>query len=180
LTEEISNAIVMPIELYAIYPRASGGKERAMDQDMTLRLDNQLCFAVYACSREITKLYHPLLKELGLTYTQYITLLALWEQDRISVKRLGERLFLDSGTLTPLLKKLEQMGLVTRERDPQDERSVLIGLTDEGIRLKDKAKDVPEKLFCQAGVDAREAEALRVQITEMLNKVQASQGDAGR
>src|SRR5690242_13802851 len=88
-----------------------------MDSRSTLKLDNQLCFAVYACSREITKLYHPLLRELGLTYTQYITLLALWEEDRVSVKQLGQRLYLDSGTLTPLLKKLELMQLVTRERD---------------------------------------------------------------
>jgi len=146
-----------------------------MDQRTALRLDNQLCFAVYACSREITKLYHPLLKELGLTYTQYITLLALWEEDRVSVKRLGSRLFLDSGTLTPLLKKLEQMGLVTRERDSLDERSVIIGLTDKGFRLKDKARDIPEKLFCQAGVDLREAEELRARISEMLGKIQASQ-----
>ncbi len=144
-----------------------------MDTGSVLKLDNQLCFAIYACAREFTKLYHPLLKELGLTYTQYITLLVLWEEDRMTVKQLGNRLYLDSGTLTPLLKKLEVMGLVTRERDKQDERSVIIALTEKGSLLKDKALDIPERLFCQAGVSPEEAEGLRMQITEMLKKVQA-------
>jgi DNA-binding MarR family transcriptional regulator len=137
-----------------------------------LKLDNQLCFAVYACAREITKFYHPLLRELGLTYTQYVTLLALWEQDHITVKQLGIRLYLDSGTLTPLLKKLEAMGLLTRVRDKADERSVIIALTEKGVQLKEKALDIPVKLFFQAGVSAEEADALRKQITVMLQKVQ--------
>ncbi|MCD9021280.1 MarR family winged helix-turn-helix transcriptional regulator [Cohnella silvisoli] len=148
-----------------------------MNTDSVLKLDNQLCFAVYACAREITKLYHPLLKELGLTYTQYVTMLALWEQDQVTVKQLGHRLYLDSGTLTPLLKKLEAMGLLTRSRDKQDERSVIIQLTEQGIRLKDKAIDIPERLFCQAGLSPEEAEAFRKQITDMLEKVQHIQGD---
>jgi len=145
-----------------------------MEGDEALKLDNQLCFAVYACAREITKLYHPLLKELGLTYTQYVTLLALWEQDGVTVKHLGGRLHLDSGTLTPLLKKLEQMGLVTRERDPQDERSVRIGLTEDGVRLKDKARDIPSKLVCQLGVTGKEAETLRLTMMDALRRVQSS------
>lgn len=145
-----------------------------MNSDSVLKLDNQLCFAVYACAREITKLYHPLLKEIGLTYTQYITMLALWEEDQITVKKLGQRLYLDSGTLTPLLKKLEQMGLLTRLRDKQDERSVIIALTERGAELKIKARDIPEQLFCQAGVSSEEAGALRGQITELLKKVQQS------
>jgi DNA-binding MarR family transcriptional regulator len=148
-----------------------------MDTDDVLKLDNQLCFAVYACAREFTKLYHPLLKELGLTYTQYVTMLALWERDRVTVKHLGHRLYLDSGTLTPLLKKLEAMGLITRARDKQDERSVIIELTEHGKHLKEKALDIPEKLFCQAGVSPEDAEALRNQITEMLQKVQHMQKD---
>ena len=89
-----------------------------MDKSAMLELDNQLCFALYACAREVTKLYRPFLDELGLTYTQYVTLLALWEKDEVPVKELGRRLYLDSGTLTPLLKKLEAMGLLRRERDP--------------------------------------------------------------
>jgi len=143
-----------------------------MDNESALNLDNQLCFAVYACAREITKLYHPLLKQLGLTYTQYITLLVLWEERRATVKHLGKRLYLDSGTLTPLLKKLEQMGLITRTRDPQDERSVIVGLTENGAAMKEKVRDIPQQLFCQAGVAREEADALRKQIVAMLAKVQ--------
>ena len=143
-----------------------------MDNESALKLDNQLCFAVYACAREITKLYHPLLKQLGLTYTQYITLLALWEERRATVKRLGQRLYLDSGTLTPLLKKLEQMGWITRTRDPQDERSVIVELTEMGERLEEKAREIPEQLFCQAGIAPEEADRLRGQIADMLRKVQ--------
>ncbi|WP_373230447.1 MarR family winged helix-turn-helix transcriptional regulator [Cohnella sp.] len=143
-----------------------------MNNGSVLKLDNQLCFAVYAYAREITKLYHPLLKELGLTYTQYVTLLALWERDHVTVKQLGVKLYLDSGTLTPLLKKLEAMGLLTRMRDKNDERSVIIALTERGVLLKAKALDIPEKLFCQAGVTPEEAETLRTQITSMLQKVQ--------
>jgi DNA-binding MarR family transcriptional regulator len=145
-----------------------------MEPGAELKLENQLCFAVYACAREITKLYHPLLKELGLTYTQYVTLLALWEQDQVTVKQLGIRLYLDSGTLTPLLKKLETMGLITRIRDKKDERSVIIALTQQGVQLKIKALDIPEKLFCQAGVSPEEADELRRQISSMLQKVQAT------
>ena len=104
-----------------------------------LKLDNQLCFALYACSREITKLYKPFLDKLGLTYTQYISLLVLWEKDNITVKDLGKKLHLDSGTLTPLLKKLEIMNLVKRIRDTVDERNVYVSLTTQGIALKELA-----------------------------------------
>jgi len=114
--------------------------------DAALKLDNQLCFPLYAASRRIIKLYRPVLDPLGLTYTQYITLLALWERDGESVSALGERLFLDSGTLTPLLKKLEAQGLVRRDRSPQDERNVLIRLTDAGRDLKIQAAEVPAKI----------------------------------
>lgn len=143
-----------------------------MDNGSALKLDNQLCFAVYACAREITKLYHPLLRELGLTYTQYITMLALWEEDRVTVKQLGQRLYLDSGTLTPLLKKLEQLGLLTRSRDKQDERSVIIALSEQGIRLQERALEIPEKLLCQVGVTPEEVAALKEQISGIMNKVQ--------
>ncbi|WP_027085030.1 MarR family winged helix-turn-helix transcriptional regulator [Cohnella panacarvi] len=143
-----------------------------MQRDAAISLDNQLCFAVYALSREITKRYQPYLKELGLTYTQYITMLALWEDDRVAVKQLGARLLLDSGTLTPLLKKLETMGHLTRSRDPSDERSVIIALTDQGKKLKEQARDVPGRMFCQAGVTLEEADALRKHIASMMTKVQ--------
>jgi DNA-binding MarR family transcriptional regulator len=142
-----------------------------MNGDEILKLDNQFCFAVYACAREITKLYHPLLKELGLTYTQYVTLLALWEKDRVTVKELGERLYLDSGTLTPLLKKLETAGYVTRSRDPDDERNVRIALTEEGRALKRKACSIPERLFAQSGATYEEVVAVREQMTALLRKI---------
>lgn len=143
-----------------------------MNRDDLLKLENQFCFAVYACSREITKLYRPFLDELGITYTQYVTLLALWELDNVTVKKLGGRLYLDSGTLTPLLKKLEAMGLVERLRDPEDERNVRIRLTEEGKQLKQKAYPVPEKVFCQSGMTPEETIALRQQLTAVLQQIQ--------
>lgn len=114
--------------------------------DAALLLENQLCFPLYAASRRIIKLYRPVLDPLGLTYTQYITLLALWERDGETVKALGERLFLDSGTLTPLLKKLEVQGLVRRDRSLEDERNVLIWLTASGRTLKTQAAEVPGQI----------------------------------
>ncbi|THF75936.1 MarR family winged helix-turn-helix transcriptional regulator [Cohnella fermenti] len=140
-----------------------------------MKLDNQFCFAVYACAREITKLYHPLLKDLNLTYTQYITLLALWERDDISVKELGERLYLDSGTLTPLLKKLEAAGYVKRVRDPNDERSVRILLTEDGRALKLKACTIPEQLYRLAGAEAEELMAVRDQMAALLKRIHRSE-----
>ena len=116
-------------------------------KDEMLKLDNQLCFAIYACSKEIIKGYRPFLDNLGLTYTQYITLLALWEKDGVTVKELGHRLYLDSGTLTPLLKKLEASNLIVRIRDKEDERNVIIKLTEEGRNKKLSAECIPSKLL---------------------------------
>ncbi|MFC4100517.1 MarR family winged helix-turn-helix transcriptional regulator [Paenibacillus xanthanilyticus] len=135
-----------------------------MDANPLLFLDNQLCFALYASSREVTKLYRPFLDELGLTYTQYVTMLVLWEKDEIPVKTLGERLHLDSGTLTPLLKKLEAAGLVLRARDPQDERSVIVRLTEQGHALKAKVEDLPARVFCQTQLSPDEITKLRDQL----------------
>lgn len=112
-----------------------------------LKLENQLCFSTYALSRAITKRYRPYLDEVNLTYPQYIVLLVMWEENSISMKELGERLLLDSGTLTPLIKKLESMNLIIRKRSTLDERLLLITLTDEGIQFKDKVKDIPFKVF---------------------------------
>ena len=111
-----------------------------------LKLENQLCFPLYVCSKEIVRRYTPFLEPLGLTYTQYIALMALWEYGSMSVKDLGSKLYLDSGTLTPLLKKLEDKGYVRRVRSKNDERLVIIELTDEGIALRDEAKKVPESM----------------------------------
>ena len=113
-----------------------------MEKDL-LKLDAQLCFPLYACSREIIKRYRPFLEPLQLTYTKYIVMLVLWEEDGIGLKAIGERLFLDSGTLTPLLKSLEEQGLIIRTREPKDERSVVITLTEDGKALKERAKGVP-------------------------------------
>lgn len=111
-----------------------------------LKLENQLCFPLYASSRLIVRLYSPVLEPLGLTYTKYIVMLALWEKDNMGLKELGDILFLDSGTLTPLLKKLEIQGFVTRERNLEDERNINIKLTDLGKELKETAKDIPGKI----------------------------------
>lgn len=111
-----------------------------------LRLGNQLCFPLYACSKEIIRRYTPLLKELNLTYTQYITMMVLWEHRRMTVKELGEYLYLDSGTLTPVLKKLESKEYITRERSHTDERSLIVTITDEGMALQDKALSIPQHI----------------------------------
>jgi DNA-binding MarR family transcriptional regulator len=133
-----------------------------------LKLDNQLCFALYACSREITKLYKPILDELNITYTQYISLLVLWEKDNITVKEMGKKLHLDSGTLTPLLKKLESMNLVTRLRDTIDERNVYVTLTQSGIELKKMAIEIPSKILCSTGLSIETAVLLKANIDSLL------------
>lgn len=109
----------------------------------SLKLENQLCFPLYACSKEVIKKYKPILDKFDLTYTQYITMLVLWQYGSINVKNLGDMLFLDSGTLTPLLKKLESKGYITRNRDTVDERNLIISITDNGRKLKDKAVFIP-------------------------------------
>ena len=111
-----------------------------------LKLSKQLCFPLYACSREMIKLYKPWLDELGLTYTQYITMMVLWENKAMTVKALGQELYLDSGTLTPLLKKLEEKGLVTRRRSELDERNLIVTITETGEAMKDAALHIPEEM----------------------------------
>lgn len=136
-----------------------------------LKLNNQLCFALYACSKEVTRIYKPFLDKLGITYTQYISLLVLWEKDNITVKELGERLLLDSGTLTPLLKKLEAIGLLKRIRDTQDERNVYVNLTEKGLAMKDKALELPTKVLCGTGLTMEEAINLREELKILLLKM---------
>lgn len=135
-----------------------------------LKLKNQLCFPLYAVSKEVTRLYKPFLDPLGLTYTQYITMMVLWENDDLNVKSLGEKLFLDSGTLTPLLKKLESQGLVTRIRNKDNERSVFIKLTDEGWKLRDRAIMVPEQIMGCLKVDPEEAHLLYRILNRILDE----------
>lgn len=122
-----------------------------------LKLENQLCFPLYAASREVIKQYRPFLDELGITYTQYVTLMVLWEQRQISVKELGQRLCLDSGTLTPVLKSLEAKQYITRTRSKEDERVLIAAITPEGEALKDLALSVPEQVACRIRLDKDEA-----------------------
>jgi DNA-binding MarR family transcriptional regulator len=126
-----------------------------------LRLDRQLCFALYGAANRVTRLYRPLLEALGLTYPQYLAMLVLWEASPRTVGALGEALDLESSTLTPLLKRLESQGLVARTRDPEDERRVVITLTPAGDALRDKAKAVPEQLFCKLNMPLDELGDLR-------------------
>ena len=125
-----------------------------------LRLENQLCFPLYACSREIIKQYKPFLDEIDLTYTQYIAMMVLWEKESVTVKELGEALYLDSGTLTPLLKKMEAKGLITRRRSEADERSLIVTLTEAGDRLKEQAVQVPNRMASCIRLEPDEAKEL--------------------
>lgn len=129
-----------------------------------LRLDNQLCFALYGAANRMTRLYRPMLDALGLTYPQYLALLVLWEASPRTVGALGDALDLDSSTLTPLLKRLEAGGLVQRTRDPEDERRVIVALTDKGRALRDQAVSIPEKLFCALDMPLETMSALRDQL----------------
>ncbi len=140
-----------------------------MNYDM-LKLENQLCFPLYACAREVVKKYKPLLDELGLTYTQYIAMMVLWEKKSINVKNLGECLYLDSGTLTPLLKKLELNGLVSRTRSVEDERNLIVTITDKGEGLKNEAMGIPLKLASCLNLSSEEAKMLYRLLYKMLGK----------
>ncbi|MFC4794060.1 MarR family winged helix-turn-helix transcriptional regulator [Hymenobacter endophyticus] len=135
------------------------------------QLENQLCFPLYAASRMLTKAYQPLLQEFDLTYPQYLVLLLLWEHQERTVKELGEHLLLDSGTLTPLLKRMEQRQLISRRRDPRDERSVIIGLLPAGEALRQPTCRIPEQLFEKMGFPLTEFEALRDQLNNLLTRL---------
>lgn len=142
-----------------------------MNRDESLKLDNQLCFAVYACSREITSLYRPYLDQLGITYPQYLALLVLWDVQECSVKELGDRLYLDSGTLTPMLKRMEAADLIKRQRSVDDERKVNVRLTEKGKALKEEAYCIPEVLFSKSGVTPTEFQSLLAQFNGLLHKI---------
>jgi DNA-binding MarR family transcriptional regulator len=159
-------------------PTAPKRRRAAARQDGWLLLDHQLCFALYAASLAMTKLYKPLLDPLGLTYPQYLVMLVLWQADGLTVSQIGERLALDSGTLTPLLKRLESSGLVQRLRDTTDERRVLLQLTPNGRTLKARAVRVPQTIAAASGCELNELssltarlQALRQQLTNSLPRV---------
>ena len=140
------------------------------DPEDALKLDYQICFPLYAASREVIKHYRPILDEIDLTYTQYIAMLVMWEEKAISVKEMGEKLFLDSGTLTPVLKALEKKGLITRNRSREDERVLIAEITKEGEALKEKAVQVPGKIAGCISLEPQEAMELYRILYKILGK----------
>lgn len=143
-----------------------------------IRLDSMLCFAIYATGHAFTRFYKPRLDALGLTYPQYLVLIVLWEGDDITVNTLGSRLFLDSGTITPLIKRLEARGLVKRRRDEDDERQVRILLTPEGRALREKAMSIPLSVATGTGLTRETADRLRAELLNLRDRLDASAGDA--
>lgn len=140
----------------------------------SLQLDKQLCFALYSTHLALNKLYRQLLAPLNLTYPQYLVMMVLWEKDDVTVSGIGEKLFLDSATLTPLLKRLENAGLLVRQRSRQDERQVAVTLTTEGRALQQQAAQIPEQVFCASGCDASSILELKAQLEQLrsnLNRV---------
>ena len=149
-----------------------------MDKDReAMKLANQLCFPLYAAARNVTGLYAPYLKDLGLTYTQYIVFLVLWERDGVSVTEIGQRLMLDNGTLSPLLKKMEQAGYVERRRSRRDDRVVEITLTEAGRALQEKAKDVPAHVASCIDLPPEKARTLYLLLYELLDRQKTKEND---
>ncbi|MBQ7284007.1 MAG: MarR family transcriptional regulator [Oscillospiraceae bacterium] len=136
----------------------------------SLKLKNQLCFPLYAASREVIKQYKPYLDEIDLTYTQYIAMMLLWEKKTMTVKEMGEHLYLDSGTLTPLLKKLEAKGFITRVRSTEDERNLNITITAEGEKVKEKAVEIPQKISCGTKFSEEELKNFYITLYKILRK----------
>ena len=141
------------------------------DRYDSLKLENQICFPLYACSKEIVKAYKPYLDELDLTYTQYITMMVMWEHKELKVKEVGEYLYLDSGTLTPLFKRLEEKGYVTRRRSSEDERDLIVSITDSGEELREKAVTIPERLSACVDLDMQKAQTLYALLYEVIYKL---------
>jgi len=145
--------------------------ENAIDP---LRLDLQLCFPLYAASRLVTQAYQPMLQELDITYPQYLVLLLLWEHPSLSVKEIGEKLLLDSGTLTPLLKRMEKKQWISRSRDPKDERSVIITLLEAGKEMREKACAIPVRLMQKMGLSPEELTQLKNQLNQLIIQLKSS------
>ncbi|MDF2531696.1 MAG: ohrR [Clostridia bacterium] len=139
-----------------------------MDQNDVLKLENQLCFSIYAASRAITKVYRPFLERLGITYPQYLVMLVLWEKEKITLKDLCKKLYLDSGTLTPLLKRLETMDLVKRVRSSEDERVLCVSITDKGRNMKQEAIKIPECILGSLNTDVRALANLKNEVDQLL------------
>ena len=145
--------------------------------DLPLLLDNQLCFAVYSTGHAFNRVYKPLLDRLSLTYPQYLVMLVLWERDGVPLKDIGERLHLDSGTLTPLLKRLEAAELIKRTRSTQDERQVLIGLTAHGQALKERARAVPQGIVASSACSVGELSSMKNDLIALRDKLNAALGE---
>ena len=141
------------------------------DKYDSLKLNNQLCFPLYACAKEVVRIYKPYLDELDLTYTQYITMMVMWEHKELRVKEVGEYLYLDSGTLTPVLKKLEKKGYVSRRRSEADERDLIVTITDEGEALKNKAVKIPQQLSSCISLEPQKAKELYDLLYELIGKL---------
>ena len=137
----------------------------------SLKLENQLCFPLYACAKEVIRLYKPFLEDIDLTYTQYIAMLVIWEEKEITVHELGDKLYLDSGTLTPMLKKLENKGYIKRTRSSSDERNLIITITKIGEELKEKALNIPPKMGACIPLNAEDAKCLYKILNTLLNKL---------
>jgi DNA-binding MarR family transcriptional regulator len=150
---------------------------RKLATDLPLLLGNQLCFAIYSTAHAFNRVYKPLLDRLGLTYPQYLVMLVLWERDGLSVKDVGERLFLDSGTLTPLLKRLEAAELIKRTRSTEDERQVLIALTARGHALKEKARAVPQAILAASECSVTELSAMKNELVALRDRLNAAIGE---
>jgi MarR family transcriptional regulator, organic hydroperoxide resistance regulator len=150
---------------------------RKLTAEQALRLDNQICFAVYSASHAFNRVYKPLLDRLGLTYPQYLVMLALWERDNIPLKDIGQRLFLDSGTLTPLLKRLEAASLIKRTRSTEDERQVLIELTQAGHALREQAEAVPQSILAASACSVGELIAMKNEIVALRDRLNAVLGE---
>ena len=141
------------------------------DKYNALKLENQLCFPLYACSKEVVKRYKPFLDALDLTYTQYITMMVMWEKEQMNVKELGDCLYLDSGTLTPLLKKLESKGYITRERSKEDERNLIVSITEKGKKLRENALEVPKQMGQCVNLSSEEAKTLYSLLYKLLGNL---------
>jgi MarR family transcriptional regulator, organic hydroperoxide resistance regulator len=145
--------------------------------DSPLQLGNQICFAIYSAAHAFNRVYKPLLDRLGLTYPQYLVMLVLWEQDGVTVKEIGQRLHLDSGTLTPLLKRLEAAQFLKRTRNTEDERQVLISLTPQGLAVKDKARGVPQAILTASACSVGELSTIRNELVALRDRLNAAVGE---
>lgn len=159
-------------------PKKKGARERTSGD--ILRLDNQLCFALYAATRALSRTYREKLSPIGLTYPQYLVLIVLWEHDELTLKEIGLQLMLDSGTLTPLVKRMEEMGLLERRRSLSDERETIVCLKAKGKRLKQRARDARKFVGCRLGMTEQEILALRADIMDLIDQLDSARDQAGR